>query len=94
MSGHKASGEESYRFLKLLMGKERLSQIDYFERVQLEGVVKVCRESRSLSEAGRILYNASRDRKNSRNDSDRLAKYLASYGLKLSQIHEIASTLR
>lgn len=89
-----ASGGESYRLLKLLIGKERLSKIDYFDRIQLEGVLKVCRESRNLSEAGRILYNASRDRKNSDNDSDRLGKYLAKFGLKLSQIHEVAQKMQ
>jgi transcriptional regulatory protein RtcR len=89
-----ASGGESYRLLKLLIGKERLSQMDYFDRIQLEGVLKVCRESQNLSEAGRILYNASRSRKNSNNDSDRLGKYLLKYGLKLSQIHEVASSMR
>lgn len=89
-----ASGGESYRLLKLLISKERLGNIDYFDRIQLEGVLKICQESRNLSEAGRILYNVSRDRKNSDNDSDRLGKYLAKFGLKLSQIHEVAQKMR
>ncbi len=86
-----AFGGENYRLLKLLIGKERLRQMDYFDRIQLEGVLKICRESRSLSEAGRILYNFSRHHKNSDNDSDRLRKYLSKFGLNLSQIHELST---
>jgi transcriptional regulatory protein RtcR len=89
-----ASRDENYQLLNLLIGKENLIQMDYFERIQLEGVLKVCRESRNLSEAGRILFNVSRNRKNSDNDSDRLSKYLSKYHLKLGQIHEVAATMK
>ena len=37
--------------------------------------------SESLSAAGRELFQASRQRKASRNDADRVRKYLARYGL-------------
>lgn len=36
---------------------------------------------RHPTEAGRILFNASRQRKSSSNDADRLRKYLARFGL-------------
>jgi transcriptional regulatory protein RtcR len=49
--------------------------------VQLAEVIRVCRRSRSLSEAGRILFSASRSRRSSANDADRLRKYLQRYGL-------------
>ena len=55
--------------------------IDPFDRVQLAEVLRVCRASRSLSEAGRTLFSASRLRRSSANDADRLRKYLARFGL-------------
>jgi transcriptional regulatory protein RtcR len=55
--------------------------MDRFDRVQLEEVLAVCAASRSLSEAGRTLFAASRTRRTSRNDADRLRKYLQRFGL-------------
>jgi transcriptional regulatory protein RtcR len=59
----------------------RASDLDRFDRVQLEDVLAVCARSRSLSEAGRELFAASRARRRSPNDADRLRKYLARFGL-------------
>lgn len=64
-----------------LLGKDRVGAIDPFDRVQLEYVVDVCRRSASLSDAGRTLFAASREQRTSTNDSDRLRKYLAKFGL-------------
>ncbi len=69
-----------------LFGADRLAAIDLFDRVQLAAVVRVCRESRSLSAAGRTLFAASRAAKASTNDADRLKKYLARFGLLWDQI--------
>ncbi|HVQ10127.1 MAG TPA: hypothetical protein VMS43_17010 [Allosphingosinicella sp.] len=52
-----------------------------FDRVQLAETIRICRGSRSLSEAGRTLFAASRLRRSSANDADRLRKYLARFGL-------------
>lgn len=67
--------------LAALLGPERLAALDLFDRVQLEAVVEVCRESRSLSAAGRRLFAVSRTRRSGPNDADRLRKYLARHGL-------------
>jgi transcriptional regulatory protein RtcR len=67
--------------LEEVLPPERLAQIDPFDRVQLEEVVRVCRSSSSLSDAGRRLFSASRARKAAPNDADRLRKYLARFGL-------------
>jgi transcriptional regulatory protein RtcR len=64
----------------------RLSALDRFDRIQLEEVVRVCRDARSLSEAGRVLFAASRTPRATTNDADRLRKYLARYGLTLQAI--------
>jgi transcriptional regulatory protein RtcR len=72
--------------LAQLLGPEALAEIDRFDRAQLADVVRVCRESANLSEAGRELFAASRARRSSRNDADRLRKYLARFGLSFAQI--------
>jgi transcriptional regulatory protein RtcR len=69
-----------------LLGPERLEELDLFDRVQLAPVVDVCRRAKSLSEAGRTLFGASRSRRSSTNDADRLRKYLARFGLDWAQI--------
>lgn len=67
--------------LPALLGEHRLAQIDPFDRVQLDYVISVCRQSASLSDAGRQLFAASRQQRSSTNDGDRLRKYLAKFGL-------------
>lgn len=67
--------------LELYLSAEQLADIDPFDRVQLAYVVTTCRQCRSLSEAGRLLFATSRQRRSSTNDADRLRKYLARFGL-------------
>jgi transcriptional regulatory protein RtcR len=67
--------------LSTLLSAEALAEIDPFDRVQLAETIRVCRSSRSMSEAGRSLFSASRERKSSPNDADRIRKYLARFGL-------------
>jgi transcriptional regulatory protein RtcR len=68
------------------LGEPALGQLDLFDRLQLEAVIGVCRTSRSLSEAGRRLFNVSRSQRSVVNDADRLRKYLAKYGLNFEQL--------
>lgn len=58
-----------------------LHDLDPFDRVQLEEVLRVCSQSATLSEAGRVLFAASRKHKKVANDADRLRKYLARFDL-------------
>jgi len=67
--------------LEDVLPPERLAEIDAFDRAQLAEVLRVCRTSPSLSEAGRRLFAVSRARKAAPNDADRLRKYLARFGL-------------
>ena len=64
-----------------LMDAEALEAVDLFDRMQLESVVRVCRGSRTLSEAGRRLFDRSREQRTVVNDADRLRKYLIKFGL-------------
>jgi len=72
--------------LERLIGKERLNSLDVFDRHQLVSVIKVCRESHTLSEAGRALFTTSREKKKTVNDADRLRKYLGRFGLEWREI--------
>jgi transcriptional regulatory protein RtcR len=76
-----AGGETREDFLELTIPAERLVEIDPFERVQLAEVLRVCRSARTLSDAGRILFSASRRKRSAPNDADRLRKYLARFDL-------------
>lgn len=78
---HPRPSSPSADLLLRCLGEEKLSIVDPFERVQLEHVVGVMRTARSLSDAGRLLFSASRQQKRTANDADRLRKYLARYGL-------------
>jgi transcriptional regulatory protein RtcR len=69
-----------------MLGAEKVEELDGFDRVQLGYVLEVCRGSKTLSDAGRKLFSASRGRKSSSNDADRLRKYLGRFGLEWGQI--------
>jgi transcriptional regulatory protein RtcR len=73
----------------ILTGEQRAA-IDPFDRVHLEEVLRVCRRSRNLSEAGRRLFAVSRQAKKTPNDADRLRKYLARFGLKWDDVSDIS----
>ena len=64
-----------------VLSPKELAQLDLFDRLQLEAVVRVCRQSRSLSDAGRQLFDQSRQERSVVNDADRLRKYLKRFGL-------------
>ena len=69
------------RLLAELLGSDHEARFDRFDLAGLREVVLVCRTSRSQAEAGRRLFAVSRQQKACANDSDRLAKYLARFGL-------------
>jgi transcriptional regulatory protein RtcR len=70
--------------LESLLSAEVFATLDLFDRLQLVQVVKVCKNSRSLAEAGRVLFDQSRTQKTSNNDSHRLKQYLQNFGLEFS----------
>ncbi|MFT5173356.1 MAG: transcriptional regulatory protein RtcR [Gammaproteobacteria bacterium] len=72
----------------------QLAEIDSFERVQLAHVIEVCCTHSSLAAAGRVLFQASRARKRSANDSHRIKQYLAKFGLIFDSLHQNASRHR
>jgi transcriptional regulatory protein RtcR len=74
--------------LSAILTSEQLTQLDLFDRLQLEQVVEVSTRCRSLSEAGRLLFSHSRTLKATANDADRLRKYLARFDLDWASISQ------
>lgn len=93
-----ARGTDAGRaILTEVLGSDAAESLDLFDQAQLAAVLKVCRASKSLSEAGRTLFAVSRQGKKQPNDADRLRKYLARFelnwgdlGTKTSAPHNIA----
>jgi len=83
---HEPRLTEAFDDLMDLLGTELAAGLDRFDRIQLADVIKVCRQSPTLAEAGRVLFSASREKKKTSNDSDRLRKYLARFNLKWADI--------
>ena len=72
--------------LRDVMSADQLDRLDLFDRIQLEGVVRVCQTSATLAEAGRKLFAVSRQNRATANDSDRLRKYLQRFGLEFDRL--------
>jgi transcriptional regulatory protein RtcR len=72
--------------LSNLLSTEQLSELDLFDLMQLQSVLTVCKQCKSLSEAGRKLFAVSRAQRGSTNDADRLRKYLGKYGLEWTHL--------
>lgn len=81
------AGSEDIRFPRVRAALGDVdAELDRFDAAQLEEVLRVCESSGSLSAAGRILFAASRARRRSVNDADRLRKYLAKFDLEFASL--------
>ena len=78
--------------LPALLDAGTLDGIDLFDRLQLEAVIRTCRESSTLSDAGRRLFDRSRERRSVVNDADRLRKYLLKFGLSWETLRSSGAT--
>jgi transcriptional regulatory protein RtcR len=85
--GESASGLSGKK-LAALLGKDYAARFDEFDLVQFAHVAKVCRESASAADAAKRLFAVSRKAKKSSNDTDRLSKYLARFGLKFRNLRQ------
>ena len=72
--------------LSSLLTSAQLDALDLFDHLQLQTVVSMCQHSTSAADAGRKLFAATRQKRSSLNDSDRLRKYLARFGLDWARI--------
>lgn len=74
--------------LDVVLPAESAAKLDLFDRLQLEAVARICQESQTLSEAGRRLFDQSRNQRTVVNDADRLRKYLLKFGLTWEAVHQ------
>ena len=72
---------ETFELSKSLLEDAVYNTLDYFELVQLEAVLQECTKHTTLAEAGRALFNKSRQIKHTQNDSHRLRLYLKKYNI-------------
>ena len=80
------SFSEEDPYLKSLLGSGYTARLDAIEIATLTYVLNVCKTCSSAAEAGRKLYNITREGRTIHNDSDRIAKFLKAYNLKFSQL--------
>lgn len=80
-----SSSEKKGNLLSHALG-QAAEELDLFEACQLEKVLEICKSSKSLADASRKLFAHSIKEKKSLNDSDRLRKYLAKFGLNWKSI--------
>ena len=81
-----AGRENEEAILEEVLGPEKTRELDQFDQIQLAEVLKVCRKSKSLAEAGRQLFAVSRLKKKTINDADRVRKYLARFGITKAEL--------
>ncbi len=74
--------------LTALLGAERAATLDLFDQLQLSSVIRVCRDSTTLADAGRKLFAVTRLKRSVTNDSDRLRKFLARFKLDWEKVRE------
>lgn len=79
--------------LRKYLSPKAVAKIDLFDQFQLTAVIAVCRSAKSLSDAGRTLFAASRSTRESTNDADRLRKYLARFELSWSVVTTVESKM-
>jgi transcriptional regulatory protein RtcR len=86
-SWKRPSAGDAEDILSRFLGESDIAELDLFDRVQLAEVLRVCATAKSLSDAGRTLFSESRKRRTSRNDADRVRKYLARFGLSWDEMN-------
>jgi transcriptional regulatory protein RtcR len=80
------AAKEHFDILAPFYDEEQIKKIDHFDHVQLAEVIRVCRTSRTQTEAGKRLFQHSRTQKTSKNDVHRLGEYLKRFRLSWKQV--------
>lgn len=74
------------KLLVRILGEDYQERFDSIDIAQLSHAIVVCRSSDSAADAAKRLFAVTRKAKSSTNDSDRLKKYLARFGLSFREI--------
>lgn len=86
---HSADDRFHFNALRQLIAPKELERIDNFDLHILAYTVNICRESASMAEAGRKLFNISRESKSSTNDSHRVKQLLNKFELTFQDIKSL-----
>jgi transcriptional regulatory protein RtcR len=86
-----ATGGDRDRVLATVLSDKAREKLDLFDQAQLAFVIHICRESATLSDAGRKLFAATRENRKTANDADRLRKYLVRFDLDWQRVKREAS---
>ncbi|WP_440903044.1 RNA repair transcriptional activator RtcR [Catenovulum sp. SX2] len=76
-----SDNQNALQTLDRYLSPQQLAELDQFELHQLNFVLGICLQHKNMAAAGRALFDVSRTKKSAVNDSTRLQKYLAKYGL-------------
>lgn len=71
-----------------IIGQDAYEALDLFDQMQLSATITICKASKNMADAGRKLFNQTRQHKTNHNDSDRLRKYLQKFGIHWDDIVE------
>lgn len=71
-----------------VLGEGACRSLDYYDQIKLAGLIGVCADSKSMADAGRKLFQVSREAKKSVNDSHRIKQLLDVYGLRFEDIRD------
>ncbi len=85
-NGNQNNESKNENNLNKLLAKDVFESLDLFDQIQLEQVIQTCKQSKSMADAGRKLFNKSRLEKSASNDSQRLRNYLKKYDLEFKQL--------
>lgn len=72
--------------IEATIGGPACNALDYYEQVKLSALLKTCKDSRSMAEAGRLLFNVSRNNKSAPNDSHRIKQLLDKHNIQFKEI--------
>lgn len=81
---NKSNNDEE--LLKNTLNTEQYEILDLFEKSQLAQVINTCKDSKSMADAGRKLFDKSRLQKSASNDSQRLKNYLKKYDINFNEL--------
>lgn len=74
------------RIIDEILGAGSAEKMDYYDQLKLASLIQVCQNASSMAEAGRTLFNISRQQKTSSNDSHRVKQLLAKYNIRFDAI--------
>lgn len=80
------SGENPKTAIESVLGAGSSEEMDYYDQLKLAALIQACKNSSSMAEAGRKLFNVSRQAKKSNNDSHRVRQLLDKHGIRFEDL--------